>query len=121
MPGRPQGPQAGPDADAYLRLFDRWDAAAGAGQPRWRDFGDVYQAAEDERYRLLFEQVCHLLVQYSAFNQAMPQEFRVTARQWLAGDAATLAHMGEVQHRHFMLSDLHDYVHLSRATGAGWR
>jgi hypothetical protein len=69
----------------YLRLFDRWDAAAGSGQPRWRDFGDVYQAAEDERCRLLFEQVCHLLVQPSAFNQAMPQEFRATARQWLAG------------------------------------
>lgn len=110
----------GPGADDYLRLFGRWDAT-GRDQPRWRDFGDVYQADEDERYRLLFEQVCHLLVQPSAFNQAMPQEFRATARQWLAGDAATLAHMGEVQNRHFMLSDLHDYVHLSRATGAGWR
>lgn len=35
MPSRPQGPQAGPDADAY-------------------------QAAEDERHRLLFEQIGHL-------------------------------------------------------------
>ena len=80
--------RSGRELSNEMRLFDRWDAAAGAGQPRWRDFGDVYQATEDERYRLLFEQVCHLLVQPSAFNQAMPQEFRATARQWLAGRAS---------------------------------
>lgn len=113
----------GPTADDYLRLFGRWEGLlrSDVGPDDGRDFGDVYKAAEDERYRLLFEQVCHLLVQASPFNLAMPQEFRRTARQWIDGEPATLHHMGEVQHRHFMLSDLYDYVHLSKAMGIGWQ
>jgi hypothetical protein len=112
-----------PDADDYLRLFARWHTMLreDVGPDDGRDFGDVYKGSDDERYRLLFEQVCHLLTLASPFNLGMPQEFRRTARQWLDGDAATLRHMGDVQNRHFMLSDLYDYVHLSKAMGVVWR
>ncbi len=96
-----------PDADDYLTVF----------APYARDFGDVYQDPEDERYRLLFERVCHLLVQVSTFNLAMPQEFRQSAALYLQGDPKTLAHLRQPEMRHFMLSDLYDYVHLSRALG----
>lgn len=98
-----------PDAADYLALF----------APYARDFGDVYLSPEDERYRLLFDRVCHLLVQASTFNLAMPQEFRRTARLYLNGDAATLAHMRTAQMRHFMLSDLFDYAHLAHHMGQG--
>jgi hypothetical protein len=112
-----------PNADDYLRQFERWHAMLreDVGPSQGRDFGDVYKGTDDERYRLLFEQICHLLTQASAFNLAMPQEFRRTARQWTEGDAATLRHMGDVQNRHFMLSDLYDFVHLSKTMGVGWR
>jgi hypothetical protein len=112
-----------PNAQDYLRLFERWHTMLrqDLGPEQGRDFGDVYKTPDDERYRLLFEQICQLLLQPSPFNLAMPQEFRRTARQWVAGDGATLKHMGDVQNRHFMLSDLYDYVHLSQAMGVGWR
>jgi hypothetical protein len=112
----------GPDADDYLRLFERWHAMLreDVGPELGRDFGDAYKATEDERYRLLFEQICQLLIMASAFNLAMPQEFRRTAQQWVGADAATLAHMGDVQNRHFMLSDLYDYVHLCKTMGVAW-
>lgn len=42
---------AKPDADDYMRLFDRWHAllreALGPGVGR--DFGDVYKGSDDER------------------------------------------------------------------------
>ena len=105
-------PSEPPEALSYLRLFARY------GDPsRPRDFGSAYLEPEDERYRLLFDQVCHLLVLPSAFNRAMPQEFVRTARLYLAGDAATLSHMRTAQMRHFMLSDLHDYVQLCSRMG----
>jgi hypothetical protein len=112
-----------PTADDYLRLFERWHALLreDVGPEAGRDFGDAYKATEDERFRLLFEQICQLLIAPSAFNLAMPQAFRRTAQQWVDGDAATLAHMGNVQNRHFMLSDLYDYVHLSRTMGVSWQ
>jgi len=112
-----------PDADDYLRLFEHWHAMMreDVGPEQGRDFGDVYKGSQDERYRLLFEHVCQLLIQVSRFNLAMPQEFGRTARQWVDGDAATLRHMGDVQNRHFMLSDLYDYVHLSKTMGTRWR
>lgn len=111
----------GPDADDYLSLFTHWHAMMreDLGPEQGRDFGDVYKGAQDERYRLLFEHLCQLLLQASLFNLAMPQEFRRTARQWVDGDPATLRHMGDVQNRHFMLSDLYDYVHLSKTMGVG--
>lgn len=120
-PTPPPGP--GPDAADYLRLFQRWTETLRAelGPTLGRDLGDLYKAADDERYRLLFEQICQLLVQASPFNAAMPHEFRRTAQQWLQGDPATLRHMGEVANRHFMLSDLYDYVHLASTMGVGWR
>lgn len=115
-------PSPSPSADDYLRLFERWHALLreDVGPEQGRDLGDAYKATEDERYRLLFEQVCQLLIAPSPFNLAMPQEFRRTARQWMEGDAATLAHMGDVQNRHFMLSDLYDYVHLCKTMGTAW-
>lgn len=101
-----------PDADAYLDLFARYRDDTGA-----LDFGRAYLQPEDERYRLLFDQVCHLLVQPSPFNQAMPEAFRRTAHRYLNGDRATLKHMRAPEMRHFMLSDLYDYVHLCRRLG----
>lgn len=105
---------AHPDAGDYLRLFQQYGG----------DFGGVYlEEAEEagERYRLLFEQVCALLVQASSFNLAMPQEFRRTAARWARGEAATVAQMSDPELRGFMLSDLYDYVHLSRAAGTAVR
>jgi len=101
-----------PDARAYLSLFARYRDEAGA-----LNFGRAYLQPEDERYRLLFEQVCHLLVQPSPFNRAMPQAFQRTAYRYLNGDPQTLEHMRAPQMRHFMLSDLYDYVHLCDRLG----
>lgn len=95
---------AHPDIDDYAELFRLY----GEG------IGTAYLAGADDRYRLLFDQVCTLLVKESAFNAAMPQPFRWTARRYLAGDEATLAHMRQPDNRNFMLSDLADYVELRR-------
>lgn len=103
-----------PDAQAYLTLFSAYQKETGL-----RDFGQAYLEPEDERYRLLFEQVCRLLVKHSPFNGRMPQEFRRTARLYLARDHETLAHMRTAEMRHFMLSDLYDYVHLCSRVGQG--
>ena len=101
-----------PDPDAYLALFARYRDELGG-----LDFGRAYLSPEDDRYRLLFDQLCRLLTRPSAFNLAMPQEFRRTAHRYLAGDARTQAHMRTPEMRHFMLSDLYDYVHLSSRLG----
>lgn len=103
-----------PDARDYLSLFANYRDEAGE-----RDFGRVYLEPEDERYRLLFEQVCRLLVQWSPFNQALPPEFQRTARLYISGDPETVAHMRSAEMRHFMLSDLYDYVHLCSRLGQG--
>jgi hypothetical protein len=100
-------PMDHPDAEDYMKLFGRYN----------QDFGPAYMEPEDERYRLLFEQVCQLLLPVSDFNLSMPQEFRRTARQWVDGDPATHTHMGDPQNRHFMLSDLYDYIHLRMTMG----
>lgn len=96
-----------PDADDYLLLFARYG----------KDFGAAYLEPEDDRYRLLFDHICRLLVKPSDFNLRMPSEFRSTASRYLAGDQATLQHMRDPQNRHFMLSDLYDYVHLRKTMG----
>jgi len=101
-----------PDSQDYLTLFGTYHDETGG-----HDFGQAYLEPEDERYRLLFEQVCHLLVKSSVFNGRMPQEFRRTARLYLNRDQRTLAHMRTAEMRHFMLSDLYDYVHLSSRVG----
>lgn len=96
-----------PDMDDYMSLF----ACYG------KDFGAIYLEPEDERYRLLFNHICNLLAKPSDFNLSMPQEFRATASRYLAGEKATLAHMRDPLNRHFMLSDLYDYVHLRKTMG----
>lgn len=105
-------PPPGPTARDYLQLFSRYQGGTGEG-----DFSAVYLDPEHEGYRLLFEQACRLLIMSSPFNQAMPQEFRRTARLYVAGDRKTLAHMRRPEMRHFMLSDLYDYVHLCSRAG----
>ncbi|HET9956853.1 MAG TPA: hypothetical protein VFQ61_20295 [Polyangiaceae bacterium] len=105
-----------PNAEDYLALFLNYRDESGG-----HDFGQAYLEPEDERYRFLFEQVCRLLVKSSAFNEALPQEFRRTARLYVRSDPQTLAHMRSAEMRHFMLSDLYDYVHLcSRLGQAPW-
>jgi hypothetical protein len=100
-----------PEARDYFALFASYG----------REFGTAYLAPEDDRYRLLFEQVCQLLTRPSAFNLSMPQEFRSSAQRYLAGDENTLAQLRDPQNRHFMLSDLYDYVHLRlHMGGPGW-
>lgn len=105
-------PRHDADASDYLALFAQYRGDSGA-----RDFGRAYLKPEDERYRLLFDQVCHLLVNASPFTLAMPPEFRRTARLYLNGDAETVARMRTAEMRHFMLSDLYDYVHLCSRLG----
>jgi len=102
--------QQKPDADDYLALFGRYKA----------DFGDVYMDPEDERFRLLFDQICRMLTQPSLFNLALPEQFRATAFRYLEGDPHTVAHMTTIENRHFMLSDLFDYVHLVNTMGGRW-
>ena len=100
-----------PGAKDYLKLFENYG----------NDFGHAYLEPEDDRYRLLFEQICHLLVLPSSFNLNMPQEFRISAERYLAGDKKTVIKLRDPQNRHFMLSDLYDYVHLvQRMGGSGW-
>jgi hypothetical protein len=99
-----------PDGDDYLALFARYKA----------DFGDVYLDPEDDRFRLLFDQICRMLARPSPFNLRLPGQFRTTAFRYLDGDARTLAHMGAAENRHFMLSDLFDYVHLISRMGGSW-
>lgn len=93
--------------DDYMDLFGRYGV----------DFGAAYLEPEDDRYRFLFGQICQLLARPSEFNLSLPQEFRNTAHRYLAGDDETVAHMRDPLNRHFMLSDLYDYVHLRRKMG----
>lgn len=102
--------QTKPEASDYLALFDRYGA----------DFAQVYMGPDDERFRLLFDQVCRLLAQPSAFNLGLPQPFRHTAFRYLEGEPRTLEHMTIAENRHFMLSDLYDYVHLVQTMGGSW-
>ena len=102
--------QSKPDADDYLALFARYR----------EDFGDVYLEPDDERFRLLFDQICRMLAKPSAFNLGLPGQFRATAMRYLDGDEATLAHMTAPENRHFMLSDLFDYIHLTNTMGGSW-
>ncbi|CAN2535740.1 hypothetical+protein [Methylocapsa aurea] len=102
--------QQKPDGDDYLALFGRYK----------EDFGDVYMDPEDERFRLLFDQICRMLTQPSSFNLSLPAQFRATATHYLEGDPHTVAHMKTIENRHFMLSDLFDYIHLVKTMGGSW-
>ncbi len=99
-----------PDGEDYLALFSRYKT----------DFGDVYMDPEDDRFRLLFEQICKLLTQPSAFNLGLPEQFRTTAFRYLDGERGTVKHMSKAENRHFMLSDLFDYIHLVTKMGGSW-
>ena len=101
-----------PELDEYLSLFERYRERTQV------DFGRTYLEPEDERYRLLFDQICRLLVRVSRFNLEMPQEFRRTAHRYLSGEPTTAGRMGTPAMRHFMLSDLYDYLCLRRMGGA---
>lgn len=94
--------------DDYVELF--------------RLYGDslsqAYLAPGDDRYRLLFDQFCRLLVKSSVFNLEIPEPFRVTARLYLAGDEATRRQMESPENRNFMLSDLADFIDLKRRLAA---
>ncbi|WP_026606481.1 hypothetical protein [Methylocapsa acidiphila] len=96
-----------PDILDYLDLFGQYG----------KDFGEAYLEPEDERFRFLFDQLCRLLARPSDFNLSLPEPFRTTAHRYLAGDQATVAHMRIVENRHFMLSDLYDYIRLRRRMG----
>lgn len=102
-------PSDSPDSADYMQLFAQYRDDLGAKE---HDFGGVYLEPEDERYRLLFEQVCQLLVRLSPFNLTMPQVFRHTAQLYLNGEGKVTDRMRTAQMRHFMLSDLYDYVQL---------
>jgi hypothetical protein len=54
---------------------------------------------------LLFDEICRLLTQPSAFNLSLPEQFRTTAFCYLEGDAYTIAHM-------------FDRIHLVKTMGA---
>ena len=101
-----------PDATDFLKLFAQYGTDVGK-----RDFGAAYLEPDDDRYRLLFEQLCRLLIKSSPFTARMPPEFRKTARLYLQGDRRTLEHMAQPEMRHFMLSDLYDYVQLCERLG----
>ena len=94
-----------PTLDDYVRLF----AAYG------EDISSVYLKPSDTRYELLFEQAARLLIQPSKFNLSLPKPFRITAQSYLAGDAKTVRHMSYPENRHFMLSDLYDFIVLKSA------
>jgi hypothetical protein len=51
---------------------------------------------------------------------ACPSSSRTTAFRYLDGDDHTVAHMKAVENRHFMLSDLFDYIHLVKTMGGSW-
>ena len=58
----------GPDLADYTELFGLYA----------KDLGAAYLEPEDERYRLLFDQLCRLLAKPSAFNLSLPEPFRRT-------------------------------------------
>ena len=91
-----------PTLDDYLRLFEAYG----------EDISSVYQKPNDSRYELLFEQAARLLAIPCEFNDTIPKPFRITAQKYLAGDENTVRHMGYPENRHFMLSDLYDFITL---------
>lgn len=100
-----------PDIDDYLDLFRLYGGR----------LDKIYLTSEKEdQYRFLFEQVCRLLAQSSGFNLAMPRPFVTTAQKYLAGDAGAVAKLSDPEVRHFMLSDLYDYIELQARLAGKW-
>lgn len=96
---------AEPELDDYLRLFE----------PYGEELSSAYLKPNDARYEFVFEQAARLLARPSAFNASLPKPFVITAQKYLAGDEKTVRHMSYPENRHFMLSDLYDFVILKRA------
>jgi len=93
-----------PTLEDYVRLFEAYG----------EDISAVYLKPSDTRYEFLFEQAARLLVQPSDFNLTLPKPFRITAQNYLNGDEKTVRHMRYPENRHFMLSDLYDFVMLRK-------
>lgn len=93
-----------PTLHDYLRLFEAYGD----------DISTAYLKPNDARYEFLFERAVRLLAVPSPFNADLPKPFRVTAQKYLAGDEKTVRHMGYPENRHFMLSDLYDFVMLKK-------
>lgn len=91
-----------PNVTDYLQLFDAYG----------KDLGKLYEEPEDDRYKLLFEQVVRLLIKPSSYNRSLPAPFRDSARRYYHGDQRTTAHLSEPAVRHFMLCELHDIIML---------
>ena len=60
----------------------------------------------------LFDAVCDAMVESSAYNDRLPDEFVTTMRLYRAGDPRAVGHFDHVDHRAFYLSDLYDYISL---------
>jgi hypothetical protein len=93
-----------PTLEDYVRLFSVYGD----------DMGSVYLKPNDARYELLFEQAARLLIQRSEFNASLPAPFRITAKNYVNGEEKTVRHMSYPENRHFMLSDLYDFVMLKK-------
>lgn len=91
-----------PDVADYALLFRAYG----------EDLGSIYREPDDDRYALLFEQVVRLLIRTSPFNLSLPEQFRIAARHYHAGNRITVEHLSNPANRHFMLCDLHDLVML---------
>jgi len=96
--------QDNPDLADYVACF----------APYGDQLQGLYFNVGDDSFRDLFLSLCPLLIQESPFNLEMPQPFRWTAQRFLAGEAATLAHLDQAENRNAYLSDLHDYIELRR-------
>lgn len=96
---------AAPNLEDYVRLFKVYGD----------DISSVYLKPSDTRYEFLFEQAARLLVKPSPFNASLPAPFRITAQNYLRGDEKTVRHMNHPENRHFMLSDLYDFIMLKKA------
>jgi len=95
-----------PQLEDYVRLFESYG----------EDMNSIYLKSNDSRYEFLFQQATRLLAQHSAFNATIPAPFRVTAQNYINGDEQTVRHMNYPENRHFMLSDLYDFVMLKKCT-----
>ncbi|MGB0671788.1 MAG: hypothetical protein ACPGNT_09855 [Rhodospirillales bacterium] len=97
-------PNQKPDLDDYLALFERFGI----------DSRSLLSEPADDSNSFLFEKLVRELVKGSPFNAGLPEPFRKTAFDWVAGDKATKEHMGNPTHCALMLSDVLDYLRLCR-------
>ena len=89
-----------PELEDYVRLFSAYG----------KELDAIYKGPDDQHYALLFEQMIRLLIKPSSFNLFLPEPFRTTAHRYHAGDPVTVNHFSDPAIRHFMLSEVHDFV-----------